>query len=173
MESKGKVVSILSDSLVITLEGVNRHELESLEKDTDYRIKLVKWREKRSQDANSYAWVLMSKIAEEIQSSKDEVYEQMLQSYGVIDPDFPPITVVATADMSRIDGHWLLYKSTEQGGKMWNSYLRIIGSSEYDTKQMSTFIDGIIYEAKNLGIETLPSEEVERMKSLWKSCGAQ
>lgn len=167
MESKGKIVSILSDSLVITLDGANRHEMESLEKDTDYRINIVKWREKRSQDANSYAWVLMSKIADVIQSSKDEVYEQMLQSYGVVDQDFPPITVVSTADMSRIDGHWLMFKSTEKGGKTWNSYLRIIGSSEYDTKQMSTFIDGIIYEAKNLGIETLPPHEIERMKEEW------
>lgn len=172
MESKGKVISIARDMdgvvlLTTSLSGVNWHELESLDKNTDYRIKLVKWREKRSLDANAYCWVLLSKIADVIQSSKDEVYEQMLQSYGVVDQDFPPITVVSTADMSRIDGHWLMFKSTEKGGKTWNSYLRIIGSSEYDTKQMSTFIDGIIYEAKNLGIETLPPHEIERMKEEW------
>ena len=173
MESKCRIDSILQDSLVITLTGANRNELSSLVKDTDYRIKLVKWREKRSLDANAYCWVLISKIAEVVQSSKEEIYEQMLHSYGVIDQDFPPITVISTADMSRIDGHWYLFKTTESKGKTWDSYFRIIGSSEYDTKQMSTFIEGIIYEAKNLGIETLPSEEVERMKSLWKSCGAQ
>ena len=39
----------------------------------------------------------------------------------------------------------------------------IKGSSEYDTKEMSSFIDGIISEAKGLGIETLPPEELERM----------
>lgn len=167
MESKCRIDSILQDSLVITLNGANRHEIASLVKDTDYRLKLVKWREKRSLDANAYCWVLCSKIAEEIHSSKDEVYEQMLQSYGMLDDDFPPITVAARADMSRIDGHWKKIRDAEVNGKQFSVYLPIIGSSEYDSKQMATFIDCIIYEAKELGIETLPPHEIEKMKGEW------
>ena len=41
------------------------------------------------------------------------------------------------------------------------------GSSTYNTKEMSVLIDGIVYEAKELGIETLPPDELERMKVEW------
>jgi hypothetical protein len=44
----------------------------------------------------------------------------------------------------------------------------IKGSSEYDTKEMSRFIDGIVAEAKELGIETLPPAELETMMKAWK-----
>lgn len=176
MESKGKVISIARDMdggvlLTTSLSGVNWHELESLDKNTDYRIKIEKWRNKRSLDANSYLWVLCSKIAEEIRSSKEEVYEQMLQSYGCVDEEFPPITVISTADMSRIEGHWLKIKEVAKGDKVFFVYMRIMGSSEYDTKQMSTLIDGVVSEAKSLGIETLSPNELERMKEQWNvSC---
>ena len=173
MECKAYVKDISRDirsnrtNLLIAVEGADLSFIENIRQDIALRLKLVKWHEKRSLDANAYAWVLMSKIAEVVQTSKEEIYEQMLNSYGVIDQDFPPITVIATADMSRIDGHWYRFKTTESKGKTWASYFRIIGSSDYDTKQMSTFIDGIIYEAKNLGIETLPPHEIERMKGEW------
>lgn len=46
------------------------------------------------------------------------------------------------------------------------------GSSQYDTKQMSRLIDGIIYEARELGIETATPEEVALMKSRWGNAQA-
>jgi hypothetical protein len=33
---------------------------------------------------------------------------------------------------------------------------------------MAVLIDGIISEAKEMGIETLPPREVERLKEMWK-----
>jgi hypothetical protein len=42
------------------------------------------------------------------------------------------------------------------------------GSHTYDTKEMARLIDGVVYEAKSIGIETLSPDELERMKSLWK-----
>ena len=41
------------------------------------------------------------------------------------------------------------------------------GSSKYDTANMSRLIDGIISECKEQGIETLPPEELERLKQQW------
>jgi archaellum component FlaG (FlaF/FlaG flagellin family) len=46
------------------------------------------------------------------------------------------------------------------------------GSSTFDTKSMSVFIDGIVSECKELGIETLPPDELERMKAAW-NCGSK
>ena len=43
------------------------------------------------------------------------------------------------------------------------------GSSEYDTREMSIFIDGIVSEAQGLGIDTRTPEELAEMKSLWEN----
>lgn len=132
-------------------------------------ITAKKWRKKRSLDANAYAWVLMSKIADaqEFPTTKEEIYEKMLKDYGVLEEaDGVPITVTVKAcvDMSRITGHWMPIRSNGT----FNAYAMIKGSSEYDTKEMSHFIDGIVAEAKELGIETLPPDELESMMKAWK-----
>jgi hypothetical protein len=116
-------------------------------------------KEKRSLQANAYCWKLCSLIAEEVKSSKDEIYEEMIQKYGVL-TDIA-VTVKSEVDMRRIEGHWK-YISESSDGK-WKAYLMILGSSDYTTKEMANFIDMIIDEAKALGIETLPPEEIDRM----------
>lgn len=129
-------------------------------------IKAVKHREKRSLDANAYAWVLMGKIAAALNTSKDEVYEEMLRRYGVLyedDDGYITITVKNSVDMHKVDGHWQLIKDNGT----FKAYAMIKGSSQYDTKEMSSFIDGIVSEAKELGIETLTPHELEQMKAGW------
>lgn len=131
-------------------------------------IRAVKHKEKRSLDANAYAWVLFTKIADAVNSSKDEIYEEMLQKYGVLHQDedgYITVTVREDVDMSKIQGHWKFYK----GNGKFSSYLMIKGSSEYNTAEMAKFIDSVVLEAKELGIETLPPAELERMVSLWQN----
>ena len=43
------------------------------------------------------------------------------------------------------------------------------GSSEYDTREMAIFIDGIVSEAQTLGIDTRTPEELAEIKSLWEN----
>lgn len=131
-------------------------------------IKAVKHRGKRSLDANAYAWVLMSKIASALNTSKEEVYEEMLCRYGELyedDEGYITITIKATVDIEKIPGHWQFIK--DNGA--FKAYAKIKGSSEYNTKEMSVFIDGIVSEAKELGIETLTPAELEQMKVGWKA----
>jgi hypothetical protein len=167
MESKCEIASLVGDTLVIVLNGANRHELESLVQGKDYRIKLSKWTEKRSLTANSYAWLLCTKLAQAVDSSKDEIYEQMLQAYGTVDEDFPPITVIAGADMSITKEHWLWIDKRKVGDKDFDCYLRIKGSSEMDTREMAHFIDGIVFECKQYGIETMNPDELQALKEQW------
>jgi hypothetical protein len=125
-----------------------------------------KYRQKRSLDANAYCWVLITKIAEMLNSSKEEIYEDMLQKYGFIyqdDDGYITVTVKADVDMNKITGHWKFLK----GNGKFNSYLMIKGSSEYDSAEMAKFIDRIVDEAKELGIETMTPAELERMKAAW------
>lgn len=172
MECIGKLTgaarSFDGNSLVITFE-VDRtaeSQIEDIRKQDKLTIKATKYHQKRSLDANAYAWVLMTKIADVVRSSKEEIYEEMLQRYGTCYKDengYVTITVKKTVDMSKIDGHWKLCGGNEK----FNSYLMIKGSSEYDTAEMSHFIDHIVQEAQELGIETMTPNEIERMKQEW------
>ncbi len=143
-------------------------QIENMKKDDLLRIRAVRYKQKRSLDANAYAWALMTKIANhpDVSSSREEVYEQMLQKYGTFYEDedgFITITVKKSVDMAKVDGHW---KYIKDNGK-FASYLMIKGSSEYDTAEMSHFIDRIVEEAQELGIETATPDELERMKQEW------
>lgn len=129
-------------------------------------VTAVRHRKKRSLDANAYAWVLMSKIADVLGTSKEEVYEEMLRRYGVLYEDedgYITVTVSNKVDMGKVEGHWFLIRESDK----FKAYAMIKGSSQYNTKEMSRFIDGIISEAKELDIETLTPLELERMKMGW------
>ena len=42
------------------------------------------------------------------------------------------------------------------------------GTSEYSTKEMSVFLDGIISECQELGIETDTPEQIAKYKEEWQ-----
>lgn len=117
------------------------------------------YKEKRSLDANAYMWILCTKIAEVVRSSKDEVYEEMIQKYGYMSEI--TITVKSEVDMGRIQGHWKFLKESQDG--KFKAYQMIRGTSDYDRAEMAHFIDMVVSEAKELDIETLPESEIRRM----------
>ena len=53
-------------------------------------------------------------------------------------------------------------------GKKADYYRVYKGSSEYDTHEMSVFIDGVIQECQDVGIETLPPHEISLLKEEWQ-----
>lgn len=171
MDLRGQIQGISVDyrtkTPLITLSVVEG-EINALNDlaDKDLTISLKQYRQKRSLDANAYLWVLCTKIADKIKTSKEEVYEDMLRKYAPFYKDsdgYVVVTLKASIDTSKLPGHWKLYKSTGA----FNSYLMIKGSSDYNTAEMSHFIDMVVLEAKELGIETLPPDELERMKTLY------
>ena len=46
------------------------------------RIKAVRYRKKRSLDANAYYWVLVTKMAEALKVSKPFMHNHLLRKYG-------------------------------------------------------------------------------------------
>jgi len=128
------------------------------------QFEIKEWKPKRSLNANAYAWVLMTKIADVMRLSKEDVYLNMLKHYGQSEI----ISVVSDVDIS---GYFKYYEAVGTAflqGKNFIHYKIYKGSSQYDTKEMSILIDGIVHEAKNLEIETMPESEIERLKEMWK-----
>lgn len=127
--------------------------------------------EKRSLDANNYAWALMDDIAKVLRTTKWEVYLEMIQRYGtftylpVMEADIPVIKKVFRVVRDR----GIVEMVTQSGNHVFCHQMQCYkGSSLYDTKEMSRLIDGIVSEAQALHIETDTPAEIERIKASWK-----
>lgn len=126
-------------------------------KDKPYVAGIKELRKKRSLDANAYLWVLVSKIADILRASKEEVYFNMLKEYG------QPVLIY-------LEGHvdpkpFLKYYEFIKDCKGAKCYKVYKGSSEMDTREMSVLIDGVVGEAQDLGIQTMTPDEIALMKA--------
>lgn len=135
-----------------------------LNQDRENLFEIKPYRQKRSLNANAYAWVLINEMANRLRTSKDEVYQEMLKRYG----QSKVISVLSEIDISRFVKYYEEIGKGHVEGKEFTHYRCFIGSSEYDSREMAILIDGIVDEAKELGIDTLPTTAVERMKALWQ-----
>lgn len=135
-------------------------------KDKQIRITVKQYREKRSLDSNAYAWLLMQRIAEAIHSDKWSVYLLMLERYS---RSFTHIIVRPDA-VQRVTEEWRTVRNLGEitvNGQTGIQLQCFFGSSTFDTKEMSVFLDGIIGECRQLEIETLHPDEIARMKQEW------
>ena len=134
-----------------------------LDKDTIYDVKITKHREKRSLNANSYLWKLVTEIGNALSKSKEEVYLQMLIDYGQSEM----VSILSEIDVKGYFNYYKLAGTSILNGKEFNHYKIYKGSSEYDTKEMSILLNGVVQEAKDLGIKTKDDIELERLIKEW------
>ena len=90
----------------------------------------------------------------------------MLQRYGYIYEDeggFVTMTIPAHRDISIYEGHWKFIK----GNDKFKGYMKIKGTSEYDTREMAHFLDMVVLEAKELDIETMTPNQLAELKEKW------
>lgn len=132
------------------------------QKDLTKKYEIKEHREKRSLNANAYCWCLIGQIADNMRKSKEDVYMQMLRDYGQSE------IISVRADIN-INGYFKYFDKFGTGkvnGKDFIHYKIYKGSSEYDTREMTIFIDGVIQEAQALGIQTLTPTQLAELKSL-------
>jgi len=169
---KGRITNIghgLEGDLTVTL-SLPRQYTDDIKKllDADIDAEIKKWREKRSLSANAYAWVLINKITEAITPpmDKQEVYLLMLRRYGqggqvsIQTSQFE--SVIREFDYHKVIGTGMA------NGKEFTHADVLVGSSKYDTREMAVLIDGIIQEARDLGIDTDTPEQIARFKERWE-----
>lgn len=171
MKVTGRIVSaninFVTNKPRLTLEVNELNDFKQLVDDMNglekLSIEIKPYREKRSLNANNYAWKIITEIGNVLRASKDEIYVKMLKRYGQSD------MFSVLADIP-IDKYVKYYEEIGEGtvnGKLFKHYRVYKGSSEYDSREMSIFIDGVVSEAKELGIQTETPDEIARMKSLW------
>lgn len=169
------IVKTFENELIMTIttnaSNLSSDELKSLQDSKNgVKIDIAKWREKRSLDSNAYSWVLMDKIADKTHTTKENVYREIIKRVGVF--EILPLKDVAVEKF---------IKNWQSKGLGWvcdnlgsspklEGFTKIVayyGTSTYDTKEMSRFIDEVVSEAQELGIQTETPDKIEEMKSLW------
>ena len=127
----------------------------------EYQIERKK--KKRSTDANALCWKMCTEIANVLRTEKESVYVEMLRRYGQSDI----VSVVSSVD---VKGYFKYYEEFGRGtvnGKEFTHYKVYKGSSEYDTREMSILLDGILDEAKALDIEVITEREKSLLLTEW------
>ena len=168
MEVKGRIIDVKTfktKRVTFELEYCDTASINELY-GKDLRIKAEVWREKRSLNANSYLWVLLSRIAEKIRSDKWTVYLEMMQRYSTSFTHVivKPHAVKAVMEMYRTAVDLGEITVNGETGHQLQVYF---GSSTFDTREMSVLLEGVVSECRELGIETLPQGELERMVNAW------
>ena len=134
------------------------HWLFNQDKEKLFEIKEKK--KNRTLTQNSYAWELITKLANTLKLSKEDLYLKLLEDYG-------QSSLISVKSDIAINGFVKYYK--EVGRSKLNdtefTHYRIYkGSSQFDTYEMGIFIDGIIHECESVGIPTLTKEQVNNLK---------
>lgn len=126
---------------------------------------IAKAKQKRSLNANAYAWLLITKIGDVLRLSKEEVYFDMLRQYG--QGGAISVQEKFAENFKRTYKYYESLGKSELKGKTFEHFRFWVGSSEYNTQEMSILIDGIVQEAKQLNIEVLTPLEIARLKDEW------
>jgi len=133
------------------------------------RLDMKQWHNRRSRDANAYAWTLIDKLAEKMNVSKTEIYREAIRNIGSVSDT---CCVTDRAVESLING-W------QHNGLGWfaetmpskikgcTNVILYRGSSTYDSRQMSALIDIIVQDCKAVGIETATPQEIAAMNAAW------
>ena len=137
-------------------------------KEGDYAI--VKAKKPRSLDANAYAWVLIDKLASALHMGREEIYRNTIRDIGGVS-DILCMTKAAYSDFKR---HWenkgLGWQAEAEPSSKLDNCLVVTayyGSSAYDTRQMSVFIDHLVQDCKALGIETETDGRIQSLLEAW------
>lgn len=139
-----------------TLELINYLSTQDSEK----VFEIKEYKKHRSLSQNAYAWKLITELGNVMRKSKEEVYLEMLKDYG----QSTIVSLINEVDVKSYFKYFDLIGSSSLNGKVFNHYKLFKGSSEFDSKEMSIFIDGIIQECENVGIPTLTKEEIEKLR---------
>lgn len=152
--------------MVGTIEQIIQY-LFKQDKTKKYEVK--EYKEKRSLDANAYAWVLLGKLQDKLHIPKEEIYKDAIKTIGSY--EVIPIKNEAVEKFrqawSRKGLGWIteITKSKLDG---YTNVLAYYGSSIYDKKEMTRFIEQIIQECEQLDIETKSKAEIDSLLRSWE-----
>ena len=146
--------------ITFTLNEKNVSELDEL-LDKELTVTVKQYRRRRSLDQNALAWVYIDKIAQKIKRSPVEVYREEIRHI----PGTSDMVCVREAGAEKLRESWSrngLGWVTETMPSKVEGCVNVklyYGSSTFDTKQMSDFIDRITEDCREFGIDATTLRE--------------
>lgn len=121
-------------------------------------------RQKRSKNANDLLWELVTRIAEKVGDSKEDIYRSYIRTYGACEyVAVPEAAVDRLIESWRRNGiGWIAERVDFIKGKEIQGAVKVClyyGSSTYDTAEMSRLLDGVVQDCKALGIEIISESD--------------
>ena len=159
-EQKPKIALLVSEGLVEVTFTTSKSVLRAFEglKDKPLTVTVKEYREKRTLSQNSYLWVLLDKIAEKVNRSKEDIYKEYIKDYGIFEP-----LPIRNDTVEKFKNNWskngLGWFCEDLGESKLDGYTKILayyGSSSYTTAEMKRVIDAVIYDCEELGIQAMP-----------------
>ena len=146
-------------------------------RDEIVHIEVAKVKKTRSLSANALYWLFVGKLAANMRISTNRCHNLLLRRYGAfqtVDGEelicFVPDT--EEAENMALEAETFHIKPTSatkvfKNGTTKRMYKVLKGSHEYNTKEMSVLINGIIDECNHVGIPTASPEEVKECMRLY------
>jgi len=137
-------------------------------KDCTVNIEIKKHFAKRSKDANSFAWLLLDKLAEKTRIPKTEIYRNAIREIGGVSET----VCVQERAVERLCSGWnkngIGWQTDVMPSKIpgCKNVILYYGSSTYDSAQMGRLLDLIIQECEQQGIPTL-RDEADELLGRW------
>ena len=176
IESKARLLDIARDwktgkfRLTFELDTFNPNTVNGIT-DKDLRLSVKRWRQKKTLTQNGYLWELLGKMAMKLNTSPEELHDLLLQRYGFPDKDEDGNEIIialrSDIDVRKLSDHWKYIRASKDGRS--NIYIKIKGTSAFDTAEMAYYLDRVIEEAKEMGIQTeTPNQRAEAERWLTK-----
>ena len=171
--TKPPTLQLLYECTPVTLyiDNANRAEimtiLDSLkwEKDKEYTVELKPLKSKKTTSQNAYAWSLMGQLAAKLKISVTDVYRQTQQ--GMSRYEIVPVKVEAVQAFTKAWEAGHIGRIVEDIGRSKIEGYRNLkvhyGISDYTKEEMSHFLELIIQECNEQGIQKLTHEEIKRL----------
>ena len=157
--------------VLLELEDIGALKILGELLDTVLDIVFKKWRNKKSLSANAYAWVLIDKLAEKLNISKEQIYRESIKQIGGVSETVcvqdKALESLITAWTCNGIG-WQVDTIPSKIDGCTNAIL-YYGSSVYDTKQMSALISRLIDDCRDNAIETKDDAEIQSLLESWKA----
>lgn len=153
------------------LDDVPPQQLERLNTEDDLLVTVKKFSYKRSLDQNAYMWELLQAMADHVKggSNKWEQYLRCIREYGVFayypaqEHDIPMLESVFRVVIDR----GVTDLVTPSGKEVKVHQMQCFkGTSCYTKEELSNFLDKIIAECHDCGIDTATPDELAHIRSI-------
>lgn len=162
-ENKPKIAFLLGGQVEITFTAP-KSVLRAFDglADKPLTVTVKEFRQKRSLSQNSYLWVLLDKIAEKVDRSKEDIYKMYVKDFGVWE-----VLPIRNDAVKRFITNWgkngIGWFCEDLGESKLDGYTKLMayyGSSTYTTTELKRVLDVVIQDCEELGIQAMPLSEV-------------